>query len=152
MIWLLWLVKVLKFSTLWSCYLGIGKIHDKLIRIGVAHLTSMSTKQFDIRIFFVSRERSLHDLNYTLRCAIFVIQAFEFDFISKNIEFSSLLFSFEHFILGIDIFTPFLARFTPFRRSDCRVTEALYMRLFISRARCIQTVDPPRPIQGPQWS
>ena len=27
------------------------KIHDKLIRIGVACLTSMSTKQYDIRSF-----------------------------------------------------------------------------------------------------
>ena len=33
--------------------LGMEKIHDKLIRIGVAHLTSMSTKQCDIRGFFV---------------------------------------------------------------------------------------------------
>ena len=46
--------------------LGIEKIHDKLIRIGVAHLTSMSTKQCDIRSFFVSSERSLPDLNDTL--------------------------------------------------------------------------------------
>ena len=36
------------------------------------------------------------NLNDTLRCAIFVVQAFEFDFIFKNMEFSSLLFSFEH--------------------------------------------------------
>ena len=42
------------------------KIHDKLIRIGVAHLTSMSTKQCDIRSFFVYSERSLPDLNGTL--------------------------------------------------------------------------------------
>ena len=34
--------------------LGMGKIHDKLIRIGFAYLTSMSTKQCDIRSFFVS--------------------------------------------------------------------------------------------------
>ena len=66
--------------------LGIEKIHDKLIRIGVAHLTSMSTKQCDIRSFFVSSERSLLDLNDTLWCAIFVIQDFEFDFIFENIE------------------------------------------------------------------
>ena len=46
--------------------LGMEKIHDKLIRIGVAHLTSMSTKQCDIRSFFVSSERSLPDLNDTL--------------------------------------------------------------------------------------
>ena len=45
---------------------------------------------------FVSSERSLRDLNDTLWCAIFVIQAFEFDFIFENLEFSSLLFSFEH--------------------------------------------------------
>ena len=44
--------------------LGMEKIHDKLIRIGVAHLTS--TKQCDIRSFFVSSERSLPDLNDTL--------------------------------------------------------------------------------------
>ena len=43
-----------------------NKIHDKLIRIGVAHLTSMSTKQCDIRSFFVSSERSLPNLNDTL--------------------------------------------------------------------------------------
>ena len=46
--------------------LGMGKIHDKLIRIGVAHLTSMSTKPCDIKSFFVSHERSLLDLNDTL--------------------------------------------------------------------------------------
>ena len=39
------------------------KTRDKLIRIGVAHLTSMSTKQCDIRRFFVSSERSLPNLN-----------------------------------------------------------------------------------------
>ena len=44
--------------------LGMEKIHDKLIRIGVAHLTS--TKQYAIRSFFVSSERSLPDLNDTL--------------------------------------------------------------------------------------
>ena len=44
--------------------LEMEKIHDKLIRIGVAHLTS--TKQCDIRSFFVSSERSLPDLNDTL--------------------------------------------------------------------------------------
>ena len=42
------------------------KIHDKLIGIDVAHVTSMSTKQCDIRSFFVSSERSLPDLNDTL--------------------------------------------------------------------------------------
>ena len=46
--------------------LVMEEIHDKLIRIGVAHLTSMSTKQCDIRSFFVSSERSLLDLNDTL--------------------------------------------------------------------------------------
>ena len=46
--------------------LGVEKIHDKLIIIGVAHLPSMSTKQCDIRSFFVSSERSLPDLNDTL--------------------------------------------------------------------------------------
>ena len=61
--------------------LGMEKIHDKLIRIGVAHLTSMSTKQCDIRSFFVSSERSLPDLNGTLWCAIFVGQTFIFDYI-----------------------------------------------------------------------
>lgn len=44
--------------------LAMEKIHDKLIRIGVAHLAS--TKQCDIRSFFVSNERSLPDLNDTL--------------------------------------------------------------------------------------
>jgi hypothetical protein len=44
--------------------LGMEKIHDKLIRIGVGHLTSL--KQCDIRSFFVSNERSLPDLNVTL--------------------------------------------------------------------------------------
>ena len=42
------------------------KKYDKLARIRVAHLTSMSTKQCDIRSFFVSSERSLPDLNDTL--------------------------------------------------------------------------------------
>jgi hypothetical protein len=44
--------------------LGMEKIHDKLIRIGVGHLTSL--QQCDIRSFFVSSERSLPDLNDTL--------------------------------------------------------------------------------------
>ena len=43
--------------------LGVEKSHDKLIRIGVAHLTS--TKQCDIRSFFVSTERSLPYFNVT---------------------------------------------------------------------------------------
>ena len=46
--------------------LGMKKIHDKLMRIGVAHLTLMSTKQCDNRSSFVSNERSLPDLNDTL--------------------------------------------------------------------------------------
>ena len=41
--------------------LGMEKIHD--IRIGVAHLTPMSTKPCDFRSFFVSSERSSPDLN-----------------------------------------------------------------------------------------
>ena len=45
--------------------LKMENVHDKLIRIGVAHFTSLSTKQCDIRSFFVSRERSLPDLNDT---------------------------------------------------------------------------------------
>ena len=77
--------------------LGMGKIHDRLIWFGVAQSTSMLTKQWDISSFFVSSERSLSYLNDTLRCAIFVIQDFEFDLTFKNIEFSSLLFSFEHY-------------------------------------------------------
>ena len=77
--------------------LGMEKIHDKLIRFGVAQSTSMLTKQWDIRRFFVSSERSLPDLNDTLKSAIFVIQDFEFNFTFKNIEISSLLFSFEHY-------------------------------------------------------
>jgi glutamine synthetase adenylyltransferase len=44
--------------------LGKEKIHDKLIRIGVGHLTSL--KQCDIGSFFVCSERSLPDLNDTL--------------------------------------------------------------------------------------
>ena len=45
-------------------FLGMEKkIYDKLIRIGVAHLISTSTKQCDIRSFFVSTERTLPDLN-----------------------------------------------------------------------------------------
>ena len=52
MVLILWLVKILKiFNTIHL--LGMEKIHDKLIRIGVAHFTSMSTKQCDIRSFFV---------------------------------------------------------------------------------------------------
>ena len=56
----------------------------------------LSANQCDIRSFFLSTERFLHYVNDTLWCAIFVIQAFEFDFILENIEFSSLLFSTEH--------------------------------------------------------
>ncbi len=79
-------------------------IHDKLIRIGVAHLTS--TKQCDIRSFFVSSERSLPDLNDTLWCVLVVIHNFELDFTFKDIEVSYLLFSFLHcnFILIFYIF------------------------------------------------
>ena len=69
---------------------------NKLVRIGVAHLTSISIKQRDIRSFFVSSERPLSDLNDTLQCAIFVIQAFEFNFIVIKFELSSSLFSFEY--------------------------------------------------------
>ena len=46
--------------------LGMEKIHDKLTIIGVAHLTSTSTRQCDIRSFFVCSERYLLDLNDTL--------------------------------------------------------------------------------------
>ena len=46
--------------------LRMEKIHDKLIRIGVANFTSLSTQQCDIMSFFVSSERSLLDLNDTL--------------------------------------------------------------------------------------
>ena len=41
--------------------LGMEKFNDKLIKIGVAHLTS--TKYYVIGSFFVCSERSLHDLN-----------------------------------------------------------------------------------------
>ena len=44
----------------------LRKIHDKLTRSGVTHLTSTSTKQFDIRSFFISSETSLPNLNDTL--------------------------------------------------------------------------------------
>ena len=70
--------------------LGMEEIHDKLIWIGVAHLTS--TKQCYIRSFFVSSERSLLDLNDTLWCALVLIHNFELDFTFKNIEFLYLLF------------------------------------------------------------
>lgn len=40
--------------------LGMEKIHDKLITIGVGHLTSL--KECDIRNFFVLGESSLPDL------------------------------------------------------------------------------------------
>ena len=46
--------------------LGTEKTHDRLIRIGVAHLTLISTKQCDSRSFFVSSERSFPNLNGTL--------------------------------------------------------------------------------------
>ena len=52
------------FSTM-ECY-EWKKIHDKLIRIGVAHLTSMSTKQCDNRSFFVSSARYVSNLNDAL--------------------------------------------------------------------------------------
>ena len=84
------------FSTMELLGMEKNKIHDKHIRIGVAHLTSMSTKQCDSRSFFVSSERPLPDLKDTLWCVIFVIQNFKIISIFKNIEFSSLLFSFEH--------------------------------------------------------
>ena len=44
--------------------LGMEKIHDKLIRIGVAHVTSMSTKQCDIRSF-LSLVRGLYWISMT---------------------------------------------------------------------------------------
>ena len=46
--------------------LAMERIHDKLIKVGVAHSTSTPTKQCDIRGFLVSSERSLFDLNETL--------------------------------------------------------------------------------------
>ena len=55
-----------------------------------------------------------------------------FEFVTALVHFSfhtlvvGMIFI-VRFFKGIDIFTPFLARFTPFRRSNCRVTEALYM-------------------------
>ena len=67
-----------------------NSIHD----VGMS--AGLSAKQCDIRSFFVSSERSLLDLNDTLWCAIFVTEAFEFYFISKNIEISFLKFSFEY--------------------------------------------------------
>jgi hypothetical protein len=53
--------------------LGMEKIHVKLIRIGVGHLTSL--KQCDIRSFFVSSERSLPDLmtHYDVLLLLFTI-------------------------------------------------------------------------------
>ena len=39
--------------------IAMERIHDKLIKVGVAHLTSTPTKQCDIRGFLVSSERSL---------------------------------------------------------------------------------------------
>ena len=63
-------------------------------------------KQCDIRSLCVSTERSLHDLNDTLWCAIFVIQTFEFDSIFKKVEFSYLLF-----LLNIVIFICFSYKF-----------------------------------------
>ena len=46
--------------------LVMERIQEKLIKIGVAHLTSTSTKQCDIRSFLISSERSLFDHNETL--------------------------------------------------------------------------------------
>ena len=62
---------------------------------GVGISARLLAKQCDIRSFVFSIEKSLPRPNDTLRGAIFDIQAFEFDFVYKNIEFSSLLFSFE---------------------------------------------------------
>ena len=124
--------------------LGMEKTHDKLIRIGVAHLTSMSTKQCDIRSFFVSGERSLLDLNDTLGCAIFVIQAFEFEFIIKNIEFSSLLFSFEHFCFSTYFFDNFTLRINLPNVTLSNTPPLVYITMFgetdgvvLSRLECI---------------
>ena len=46
--------------------LAMERIHDKLIKVGVAHLTSTPTKQCDIKGFLVSSERSLFEFNETL--------------------------------------------------------------------------------------
>ena len=46
--------------------LRMDKIHNKLVRISIAHLTSLSTKQCDIKSSFVSSVRSLSDPNDTL--------------------------------------------------------------------------------------
>ena len=75
----------------WS---GLKKSHDRLTRIGVTHLTS--TKQCDIRSFFVSPERSLPDLNDTTWCALVVIHKFKLDFTFKHIEILYLLYCFLH--------------------------------------------------------
>ena len=92
-LWIWWLVKVLKYQHYGVVKNG-KKIYDKLIRIGVAHLRSMSTKQCDMQSFFGSSERFVPDLNNTLRCDIFVIEAFEFAYIYKNNAFSSLFYIF----------------------------------------------------------
>ena len=73
--------QIFNIMELWE----MKKFLDKLIRIGVAHLTSMSANNVTLGAS-LSPVRGLY--------TIFVIQAFEFDFIFKNIEFSSLLIFF----------------------------------------------------------
>ena len=46
--------------------LGMEKIHDKLIRIGVAYFTSMSTKQCVINGLFVSNNTFLLVMNIVI--------------------------------------------------------------------------------------
>ena len=64
---------------------------------------NVNRKQYDIRNFFVSSKRSLHDLNDTLRCAIFVIQASNFFLIFKKPLNSHLCY----FLLNIVVFSCF---------------------------------------------
>ena len=76
-------------------FLGMEKKHDKLIRIGVAHLTSMSTKQCDIRTS-LSLVRGLHLISMTLHDVLSLLfKLLNLILPLKNIGLSSWLFSFE---------------------------------------------------------
>ena len=109
--------------------LGMENSMTSLIRIGVAHLTSTSTKQCDIRSFFVSSERSLPDLNDTLWCAIVVIQTFELNLYLKTLN-SHLCYFLLNDVIFICFSIYFFNNITLHKSSKCDiikyVTPCLY--------------------------
>ena len=107
----------------------------------------MSTKQCDIKSFFIFSERSLLDLNDTLWCAIFFIQAFEFDLILN----SHLSYFLLNIVISICFYTYFFHNITlcitlP-NVTSSNMSHLVYITLFgetdgvtLSRLGCIEVI------------